>query len=54
MNDSKSFQQLNLSPKTLAALERAGFERPTAIQARAIPHALAGKDVIGTAATGTG
>jgi len=50
----KSFADLNLSPKTLHALERAGFEHPTPIQAQAIPPALAGKDVIGTAATGTG
>jgi ATP-dependent RNA helicase RhlE len=48
------FSQLNLSPAALDALERAGFEHATPIQAQAIPHALAGKDVIGTAATGTG
>ncbi len=51
---SKSFAELGLSPKALAALERAGFEHPTPVQAQAIPPALAGKDVIGTAATGTG
>jgi ATP-dependent RNA helicase RhlE len=50
----KSFTELNLSPKTLHALERAGFEHPTPIQAQAIPPAVAGQDVIGTAATGTG
>ncbi len=50
----KSFTDLNLSPKTLHALERAGFEHPTPIQAQAIPPAVAGQDVIGTAATGTG
>ena len=49
-----SFSDLNLSPKALHALERAGFEHPTPIQAQAIPPALAGRDVIGTAATGTG
>ena len=49
-----SFADLALSPRSLAALERAGFEQPTPIQAQAIPHALAGRDVIGTAATGTG
>ncbi len=51
---SKSFAVLGLSQKSLHALERAGFEHPTPIQAQAIPPALAGKDVIGTAATGTG
>ncbi len=50
----KSFSDLNLSPKTLHSLERAGFEHPTPIQAQAIPPAVAGRDVIGTAATGTG
>jgi len=51
---TKSFLDLNLSPEALHALDRAGFEHPTPIQAQAIPPALAGRDVIGTAATGTG
>jgi ATP-dependent RNA helicase RhlE len=50
----KSFADLGLSQKSLHALERAGFEQPTPVQAQAIPPALAGSDVIGTAATGTG
>jgi ATP-dependent RNA helicase RhlE len=50
----KTFADLGLSEKSLHALERAGFEHPTPIQAQAIPPALAGGDVIGTAATGTG
>src|SRR5438270_5767019 len=49
-----SFNELGLSPRALAALDRAGFEAPTPIQARTIPPALAGRDVIGCAATGTG
>ncbi len=49
-----TFADLKLSEKSLAALDKAGFERPTPIQAAAIPPALAGQDVIGTAATGTG
>ncbi|MGZ6142991.1 MAG: DEAD/DEAH box helicase [Myxococcales bacterium] len=49
-----TFAELGLSKKALSALEKAGFEAPTPIQAQAIPHALAGKDVIGAAATGTG
>ena len=48
------FDELGLSPKSLAALDHAGFEAPTPIQAQAIPPAMQGKDVIGTAATGTG
>src|SRR2546425_12128048 len=46
--------ELGLSPKALAALDRAGFEAPTPIQSQAMPPALQGKDVIGSAATGTG
>src|ERR1041384_4465711 len=49
-----TFAELGLSKKCLSALDHAGFEAPTPIQAQAIPHGLAGKDVIGAAATGTG
>jgi ATP-dependent RNA helicase RhlE len=49
-----TFRDLKLSEKALTALDRAGFEHPTPIQAQAIPPALLGRDVIGTAATGTG
>ncbi len=48
------FSDLNLSPKVLKAIEEAGYETPTPIQAGAIPHALEGKDVLGIAQTGTG
>jgi ATP-dependent RNA helicase RhlE len=49
-----SFADLKLSREALQALDRAGFEHPTPIQAGAIPPALLGRDVIGMAATGTG
>lgn len=49
-----TFASLGLSADTLAALRRAGYESPTPVQARAIPPALAGRNVIGCAATGTG
>jgi ATP-dependent RNA helicase RhlE len=52
--NATSFADLKLSPQSLQSLTRAGFERPTPIQAGAIPPALLGRDVIGTAATGTG
>jgi len=51
---SSSFSSLGLSSESQAALARASYSVPTPIQARAIPPALAGKDVIGCAATGTG
>lgn len=48
------FNELELSPELLKSVERAGFEEATPIQAETIPLALAGKDVIGQAQTGTG
>ena len=48
------FNELNLSPELLQSVERAGFEEATPIQAATIPLALAGRDVIGQAQTGTG
>ena len=48
------FSDLNLNPKVLKAIEEAGYESPTPIQAGAIPPALEGKDVLGIAQTGTG
>nr|WP_102958613.1 DEAD/DEAH box helicase [Mangrovicella endophytica] len=48
------FSELGLSAKVLAAVEAAGYSEPTPIQAQAIPHALARRDVLGIAQTGTG
>jgi superfamily II DNA/RNA helicase len=48
------FSELGLSPKVLEAVEKAGFATPTPIQAGAIPPALARKDVMGLAQTGSG
>ncbi len=48
------FSELNLNPKVLKAIEDAGYETPTPIQAGAIPPALQGRDVLGIAQTGTG
>ncbi|MEM6354763.1 MAG: DEAD/DEAH box helicase [Pseudomonadota bacterium] len=48
------FADLELDPKVLKAVEEAGYESPTPIQAQAIPEALKGRDVIGIAQTGTG
>ncbi len=49
-----SFAALPLSPATLANLSQLGYAEMTPIQAAALPHALAGKDVIAQAATGSG
>lgn len=48
------FSDLKLDRKVLKAIDEAGYETPTPIQAEAIPHALEGKDVLGIAQTGTG
>jgi superfamily II DNA/RNA helicase len=48
------FSDLNLNSKVLKAVEEAGYETPTPIQAGAIPPALEGRDVLGIAQTGTG
>lgn len=48
------FSDLALSPKIMKAVEAAGYETPTPIQAGAIPPALQGRDVLGIAQTGTG
>src|SRR5438270_11065677 len=49
-----TFSELPLSSALQRKLAAAQFINPTPIQARAIPPALEGKDVIGTAQTGTG
>ncbi len=48
------FSQLGLSPTTLKAVADTGYTTATPIQASAIPVALAGRDVLGIAQTGTG
>jgi superfamily II DNA/RNA helicase len=49
-----TFNDFNLHPALLQALDAAGFTEPTPIQAAALPIVLAGRDVIGSAQTGTG
>jgi ATP-dependent RNA helicase RhlE len=49
-----TFADLALEPALLAALAAEGYETPTPIQARCIPPALDGKDLLGCAQTGTG
>jgi len=48
------FEQLGLSAPLLKALQKEGYTNPTPIQAKAIPQALSGKDILGLAQTGTG
>jgi ATP-dependent RNA helicase DeaD len=51
---SVNFQQLALSEPVMRALADVGYESPSPIQAATIPHLLAGRDLVGTAQTGTG
>jgi ATP-dependent RNA helicase RhlE len=48
------FDSLGLRPQLLHAVRDLGFTEPTPIQSAAIPPALAGRDVLGSAATGSG
>ncbi len=52
--EGASFYGLGIAPKILDILEHLKFKVPTPIQAKAIPLALQGKDMIGIAQTGTG
>src|SRR5436853_6566594 len=59
MSDEKteagvSFAELDLAPEVLHPVRDAGYTHPTPIQQQAIPLALAGRDLIGLAQTGTG
>ena len=49
-----SFADLRLIPALLRSLADEGYSAPTPIQAQAIPHVLAGRDLLGLAQTGTG
>ena len=49
-----SFKDLKLDQKVLSAVDETGYTTPTPIQAKAIPEALNGKDILGIAQTGTG
>ncbi|MCK6529039.1 DEAD/DEAH box helicase [Myxococcota bacterium] len=51
---SAGFEALGLEPGLVRVLDALGYEEPTPIQVRAIPVLLAGRDVVGSAATGTG
>lgn len=51
---SPGFASLGIEAALLATLEALGYEEPTPIQREAIPPLLAGRDLLGRAATGTG
>jgi ATP-dependent RNA helicase RhlE len=49
-----TFEEFNLTEPLMRAIRAEGFSDPTPVQAKAVPAALAGEDVLGTAQTGTG
>src|SRR4051812_19649207 len=52
--ESMTFQKLGLHPDLLRGVHELGFTRPTPIQEKAIPPAVAGRDVLACAMTGSG
>ena len=52
--EKRPFNELGLSPEILKAVDKMGFEEASPIQTAVIPHGLAGKDVVGQSATGSG
>src|SRR4051812_6188215 len=51
---SDGFESLGLRDEIVATLTALGYEEPTPIQRAAIPPLIAGRDLLGQAATGTG
>jgi ATP-dependent RNA helicase RhlE len=49
-----NFEQFNLDPRLMTGIKKAGYTTATPIQEAAIPAAVRGRDIIGTAQTGTG
>lgn len=54
MKNLNTFAEFGLEPKVLQAVTELGFEEATPIQAKSIPFAMKGHDLIGQAQTGTG
>ena len=48
------FEEMNLAPELLRAVKEKGYTEATPIQVQAIPVGLEGRDVVGSAQTGTG
>jgi ATP-dependent RNA helicase DeaD len=53
-DEGDGFDTLGLRPELLKTINDLGYEEPTPIQRQTIPHLLAGRDLLGQAATGTG
>lgn len=53
-DNTTNFEQLNLHPSILRAIQESGYTQATPIQAQAIPEVMAGHDLMASAQTGTG
>ncbi len=53
-NAQTAFARMELDPRLLAAVSELGFTEPTPVQKAAIPAGVAGRDVLGSAVTGSG
>nr|MDT0252286.1 DEAD/DEAH box helicase [Endozoicomonas sp.] len=54
MSNNTPFSALGLDESLLQAVHEAGYKQPTPIQAKAIPMAMTGRDIMASAQTGTG
>ena len=54
IDPSDTFARFRLKPEVIRGAEAAGYQQPTPIQRKAIPLVLSGRDLIGSAQTGTG
>ncbi|PTY03778.1 DEAD/DEAH box helicase [Opitutaceae bacterium EW11] len=52
--EKRRFTEFGLSPESLKAIDKMGFEEASPIQSAALPPALAGRDVVGQSSTGSG
>ena len=52
--EKRPFAELGLSAEILKAVDKLGYEEASPIQTAVIPHAMAGRDVVGQSATGSG
>jgi ATP-dependent RNA helicase DeaD len=52
--EKRPFNELGLSPEILKAVDKMGFEEASPIQTAVIPFGMAGRDVVGQSATGSG
>src|SRR5215207_11618047 len=52
--EKRPFDQLGLSPESLKAVAKMGFEEASPIQTAVIPVALTGRDIVGQSSTGSG